>query len=182
MKIIILGGFLIITQSLILSGLLLFAVHSEEASQRANEIFSKETVTELKFTDEIIEKGTEIEVKEHATKMFIYALLNPWLVHDASDVYFKQYKAKKSVELDGPRPENIRLWIKDIKTGDRKYTHIITVLLPYESVTIDGTKKLKASDRIIYAVNANQLSFCHGSEGRRNCVKLLHSYHKAIND
>src|SRR3954465_4256776 len=87
---------------------------------------------------EFIETGEEVEVKEYAPKMFIYEALQPWLTQDASDIYFKKYQARKSVEMEGPKPENVRIWIKDTKPGDGNYTHVITVLLPYENVILDG--------------------------------------------
>lgn len=128
---------------------------------------------------ESIKTGEEVEVKEYAPKLFIYDTLRMWLTLDSSVLYKKEYQAK-SVEWEGPKPENIRIWIKDINSKDSKYTHIITVLLPYENVVIGGEKQIKATDKFIYAVDANLLPVCHDSNGMGNCVKLINSYHKVI--
>ena len=61
--------------------------------------------------------------------------------------------------MEGPKPENVRIWIKDTKTGDRNYTHAITVLLPYENVIVDSKKQMKATNRLIYAVDAANFQF-----------------------
>jgi hypothetical protein len=34
-----------------------------------------------------------VEVKDQATKMFIYESLQTWMTHDMSDFYHKKYKA-----------------------------------------------------------------------------------------
>lgn len=129
---------------------------------------------------EYIETGEEVEVKDFSPKMFIYDALQLWLTLDSSDLYFKQYQAKRSVEMEGLKPENVRIWIKDIKSKDRNYTHLVTVLLPYENVIVDGKKQMKTVDKFTYAVNANQLTVCQRSDGLRDCVKLINSYHKVI--
>ncbi|WP_316572062.1 hypothetical protein [Neobacillus sp. YIM B06451] len=127
---------------------------------------------------ELIETGKEVEVKEFASKTFIYQVLHTWMVHDASDYYIKKYKAK-SVGWEGPKLEKIRIWIKDIKPStDRTYTHVVRVFLPYEKVIIDDKKEIKAADTFIYAINANFLPFCPESGKSEKEIKLINSYHK----
>jgi hypothetical protein len=131
--------------------------------------------------EEIIETGKEVEIKEYAPKMFIYEALHPWVGFDTSDFYLKKYHARKSVEMEGPKRENIRIWIKIIKSGETNFTHVITIFLPYEKVMIDGKKQMKAADRLTYAVNANQLAFCPNSDpNNKKSIKLIRYYHKAI--
>ncbi|MBT2695708.1 hypothetical protein [Bacillus sp. ISL-55] len=148
-------------------GLIIFAFSSVPAG-------NAETATEF------IETGEEVEVKESGPKIFIYETLDPWLTQDASDLYFKKYNARKSVEMEGPMPENVRVWIKEVKSIDRKYTHLITIYLPHEKVIVDGKKPMKTADKFTYAVNATQLPVCHDQEGMKDCVKLVESYHKVI--
>ncbi|NRD79925.1 hypothetical protein HPT25_21555 [Bacillus sp. BRMEA1] len=128
-----------------------------------------------------IELGKEEEVKEYAPKMFIYEALRTWMIHDVSDYYEKKYEAK-SVGFFGPKPEKIRIWIKDIKpnSSDRIHTHIVRVYLPYEKVIINDKKEMKAADTFIYAINANLLSSCPESGKSEKEIKLIHSYHKTV--
>ena len=128
---------------------------------------------------ELIETGKEVEVKEYAPKMFIYQALHTWMTHDVSDYYHKKYNAK-SVEWEGPKPEKIRIWIKDIKpnSGDRTHTHVVRVFLPYEKVIIDDKREIKAADTFIYAINADLLSLCPESGKSEKEIKLIDSYHK----
>lgn len=152
---------------LVLTGLIIFTFSSVPAGKA-------ETAMEF------IETGEEVEVKESAPKIFIYETLDPWLTQDASDLYFKKYSARKSVEMEGPLPEDVRVWIKEVKSIDRKYTHLITVYLPHEKVSVDGKKPMKTADKFTYAVNATQLPVCHDKDGMKDCVKLVDSYHKVI--
>lgn len=142
--------------------------------------FSSVSAVTAETKTEFIETGEEVEVKENAPKLFIFESLQPWLTQDASDLYFKKYNARKSVEMEGPKPENVKVWIKEVKSIERKYTHLITVFLPYEKVIVDGKKPMKTADRFTYAVNATQLPVCHGKDGFASCVKLIDSTHKVI--
>jgi hypothetical protein len=142
--------------------------------------FSAVPAIKAETTTEFIETGAEVEVMESAPKIFIYETLEPWLTQDASDLYFKRYKARKSVEMEGPLPENVRVWIKEVKSLNRKYTHLITVYLPREKVIVDGKMPMKTADRFTYAVNATQLPVCHDKDGLKDCVKLVDSYQKVI--
>jgi hypothetical protein len=100
------------------------------------------------------------------------------LVVDASDIYHKEYKAK-SVKLLWPKAEKIRIWVKEVKpgTGNRTYTHVVRVYLPYDSVVIDDKKKIKAHDTFIYAVDAGLLSVPDGGKTEKR-IKLINSFHK----
>lgn len=126
-----------------------------------------------------IDTGKEVEVKECAPKMFIYQALHTWMIHDISDYYHKKYNAK-SVGWEGPKPEKIRIWIKDIKPSsvDGTHTHIVRVFLPYEKVMIDDKMEMKAADTFIYEINANLLSLCPESGKSEKEIKLINSYHK----
>lgn len=157
-----------VKNSLLLLGILL--------SLSSIPLVSAETKTEF------IETGEKVEVKDPATKMFIHEVLQPWLTQDMADLYYKEYQAKKSVELEVPKPDNVRIWMKEVKSINSKYTHLITVYLPYEKVTLDGKKQMKTADTFTYAVNATQLPVCHDKNGFRNCVKLVDSYHKVISE
>lgn len=128
---------------------------------------------------EFIETGKEVEVKDQAAKMYIYESLETWMTHDVSDFYHKKYKAE-SIQWGGPKPEKIRIWIKEVKPGfgDRTYTHVIRVFLPYENVIINETKQIKAADTFIYAVNANLLSLCPESGKSEKEIKLINTFHK----
>lgn len=128
---------------------------------------------------EFVETGKEVEVKDQAAKMYIYESIGTWMTHDISDFYHKKYKAK-SIQWDGPRPEKIRIWIKEVKPslGDKTYTHVIRVFLPYENVIVNDKKEIKAADTFIYAVNAGLLSLCPESGKSEKEIKLINSYHK----
>jgi hypothetical protein len=128
---------------------------------------------------DFIETGKEVEVKDQAAKMYIYESLETWMTHDVSDFYHKKYKAE-SIQWDGPNPEKIRIWIKEVKpgSGDRPYTHVIRVFLPFEKVIINDKKGIKSADTFIYAVNAGMLSLCPESGKSEKEIKLINSYHK----
>ncbi len=131
---------------------------------------------------EFVETGKEVEVKDQATKMFIYESLQTWMTHDISDFYHKKYKAN-SVQWGGPKPEEIRIWIKGVKPTpeNRKgYTHLIRVFLPYENVIVDDKREIKAADTFVYAVNAGLLSLCPESGKSEKEIKLINSYHKVL--
>ncbi|MFD0769010.1 hypothetical protein ACFQZ1_08890 [Bacillus sp. CGMCC 1.60114] len=132
------------------------------------------------YASNFIETGKEVEVKEYAPKMFIYQSLHVWMTHDVSEYYHKKYNAKKSVGWEGPNPDKIRIWIKEIKPGsvDRTHTYIVRVFLPYEKVIIDNKKEIKAADTFIYAINANLFSLCPESGKSEKEIKLINSYHK----
>ena len=129
---------------------------------------------------EFFETGEEIEVKDQATKMFIYESLNTWMTHDISDFYHEKYKAN-SIEWEGPKPENIRIWIKEVKHtpyNRTPYTHVIRVFLPYENVIVDKKQDINSADTYIYAVNAHLLSSCPESGKSEKEIKLIDTYHK----
>ena len=129
---------------------------------------------------EFFETGKEVEVKDQATKMFIYESLQTWMTHDISDFYHKKYKAE-SIQWEGPKPEKIRIWIKEVKPspGNRTtYTHVIRVFLPYENVIVNDKKEIKSADTFIYAVNAGLLSLCPESGKSEKEIKLINNFHK----
>lgn len=128
---------------------------------------------------ELMEKEKGVEVKDQATKMFIYDSLATWMTHDISDFYLRKYNAE-SIQWEGPRPERIRIWIKEVSPGieNSSYTHILRVFMPYEKVLINNKEEIKAADTYIYAVNAIMLSQCPDSGKSVKEIKLIKSYHK----
>lgn len=135
--------------------------------------------------DTIKETGKEVEIKDQATKMFIYGTLEPWVVMHASDIYQKEYHAR-SVSREGPKPENIRIWIQPLESGVDKssdgieYTHIIRISLPYEKVIINDKKEIKAVDTLVYAVNPFILTACFETGKSEKQFKLISSNHKVL--
>lgn len=128
---------------------------------------------------DIIETGSETEVKDQAVKMYIYESLETWISQDVSDFYLKKYKAN-SIGWEGPKPENIRIWIKEVKAGfgNQTYTHVIRVYLPLDHVKINEKKEIQTADTYIYAVHARLLSLCPESGKTEKEFRLINSYHK----
>ncbi|MGA5690667.1 hypothetical protein [Cytobacillus pseudoceanisediminis] len=137
------------------------------------------------FATVISEKGKEVEIKDQATKMFIYGTLESWVIMHASDIYRKEYNAK-TVLREGPKPENIRIWIQPMKKVSKEtsdgieYTHLIRVTLPYEKVVIDDKKEIKAVDTLVYAVNPFILTACFETGKSEKQFKLLSSHHEVL--
>jgi hypothetical protein len=133
---------------------------------------------------DIVETGKEAEIKDHATKMFIYGTLETWVVMHTSDIYREKYHAK-SILREGPRPENIRIWIQPVKSASPEldgieYTHIIRITFPYEKVVVDDKKEIKAVDTLVYAVNPYILTACYETGKSEKQFKLIKSYHKVL--
>ncbi len=134
-------------------------------------------------TAEIVETGKEVELKGTASKSFIYQALQPWIGHDASNIYFQKYKAK-DVMMEGPRMQDIRVWIKEVKTtpNSTRYTHIIRFNIPYVRVVLDEKKELKAVDTLIYGVNMDNFTNYSNPDLISKSVKLFDFYHKNITE
>ncbi|WP_286228508.1 hypothetical protein [Neobacillus mesonae] len=129
--------------------------------------------------------GKEVEIKDQVTKMFIYGTLETWIVMHASDIYRKEYRAT-SVLREGPKPENIRIWIQPMKKVSKEssdgieYTHLIRITLPYEKVVIDNKKEIKAVDTLVYAVNPFILTACFETGKSEKQFKLINSHHEVL--
>lgn len=137
------------------------------------------------YAANIKETGKEVEIKDQATKMFIYGTLEPWVVIHASDIYQKEYHAR-SVSREGPKPEKIRIWIQPMESGAGKssdgieYTHLIRITLPSEKVIIDDKKEIKAVDTLVYAVNPYILTACFETGKSEKQFKLISSNHRVL--
>jgi hypothetical protein len=129
---------------------------------------------------QIIETGKEIEVKDQATKTFIYEILNQYISLNTEQFYRKKHSAVQSIGWEGPDPKKVRVWIKEAKSipGKTHYTHVVRVFVPYEKVTIDNKTEMKTADMFIYAIDANLFSHCSESGKTENQVKLIKHYHK----
>ncbi|MEK5063681.1 hypothetical protein [Cytobacillus sp. FSL R5-0596] len=134
---------------------------------------------------DISETGKEVEVRDQATKMFIYGTLEEWVIMHASNIYQEEYNAK-SVLREGPKPENIRIWIQPAKKVSKEpsdgieYTHLIKITLPYEKVVIDNKKEIKAVDTLVYAVNPFILTACFETGKSEKQFKLINSHHEVL--
>lgn len=131
---------------------------------------------------ELMETEKEVEVTDEATKTFIYQSLDPWITLHVSDMYKQKYQTKHSIGWTGPKPEKIRIWMKEVKPGlgEQTYTHVVRVYLPFDEVTLDNNVKMVTADTFIYAVNATQLSACPDGRKLNSQVKLIKWYHKVL--
>ncbi|MCM2534169.1 hypothetical protein NDK43_19650 [Neobacillus pocheonensis] len=128
---------------------------------------------------QIIAVGKEVEVKDQATKMFIYDLMQIWMRHSLDDYYHNKYHAD-SISWGGLKPEGIRVWIRQVgpSENDRTYTHLIKISLQHDELIINDKKKMKTEDTFTYMVNADLLSLCPESGKSEKEFKLINSYHK----
>jgi hypothetical protein len=118
------------------------------------------------------------EVKDQATKMFIYDTMQVWLRHSLNDYYHNKYHAD-SISWGQLKPEGIHVWIKQhepTETG-RTYTHLIKISLEYDKLMINDKKEIKTKDTFTYAVNADLLSLCPESGKSEKELKLMNSTH-----
>jgi len=123
--------------------------------------------------------GKKYEVKDQATKMFIYDTMQVWMHHSLVDYYHNKYHAD-SINWGEPKPEGIRIWIKQLgpSENDRIYTHLIKISLQRDELIINDKKKMKTEDTFTYVVNAHLLSLCPESGKSEKEFKLINSYHK----
>lgn len=123
--------------------------------------------------------GERYEVKDQATKMFIYDTMQVWMRHSLDDYYHNKYHAD-SISWGELKPEGIHVWIKQLKPteNDRMYTHLIKISLQYDKLIINDKKEIKTKDTFTYAVNAHLLSLCPESGKSEKELKLINSYHK----
>ncbi|WHX98050.1 hypothetical protein [Neobacillus sp. DY30] len=123
--------------------------------------------------------GEKYEVKDQATKMFIYDTMQVWVHHSLVDYYHNKYQAD-SISLGELKPEGIRIWIKQLGPSENEgiYTHLIKISLQRDELIINNKKKIKTEDTFSYAVNANLLSLCPESGKSEKEFKLINSYHK----
>lgn len=123
--------------------------------------------------------GERYEVKDQATKMFIYDTMQVWMHHSLVDYYHHKYHAH-SINWGGPKPEGIRIWIKQLepRENDGNYSHLIKISLQYDELIINDKKKIKTEDTFTYAVNARLLSLCPESGKSEKELKLIDSNHK----
>ncbi|MEH7336615.1 hypothetical protein V7161_28720 [Neobacillus drentensis] len=128
---------------------------------------------------QIMSVGKEIEVKDQATKMFIYDTMQVWMRHSLVDYYHNKYHAD-SISWGGPKPEGIRIWIRQLgpSENDGIYTHLIKVSLQRDELIINDKKKIKTEDSFTYVVNAGLLSLCPESGKSEKEFKLINSDHK----
>ena len=128
---------------------------------------------------QIISVGKEIEVKDQATKMFIYDTMQVWVRHSLVDYYHNKYHAD-SINWGEPKPEGIRIWMRQLgpSENDRIYTHLIKISLLRDELIINDKKKIKTEDTFTYVVNADLLSLCRDSGKSEKELKLINSYHK----
>ncbi|MCH6269525.1 hypothetical protein [Neobacillus citreus] len=134
-------------------------------------------------TAEPIETGEEFEVKDIATKSFIYNSLNFWIFRESSDFYHKKYNAN-SVMPDPMEMKDIRIWIKEVKRqpGSFEYTHIVRIYLPFDGIILNEKIKMKTADTLIFAVNTDYIAFANCSNPHlfEKTFELLDYYHKVI--
>jgi hypothetical protein len=123
--------------------------------------------------------GEKYEVKDQATKMFIFDTMQVWMHHSLVDYYHNKYQAD-SINWGEPKPERIRIWIRQLGPSeyDRIHTHLIKISLQRDALIINGKKKIKTEDTFTYAVNARLLSLCPESGKSEKEFKLINSYHK----
>jgi len=121
--------------------------------------------------------GERYEVKDQATKMFIYDTMQVWMHHSLVDYYHNKYHAD-SISWGELKPEGIHIWIKQLKQNDRMYTHLIKISLQYDKLTINNKKEINTKDTFTYAVNAHLFSLCPESGKTEKELKLINSYHK----
>ncbi|WML56563.1 hypothetical protein [Neobacillus sp. PS2-9] len=123
--------------------------------------------------------GEKYEVKDQATKMFIYDTMQVWMRHSLVDYYHNKYHAD-SIRWGELKPEGIHVWIKQLKPNEnhRTYTHHIKISLQYDKLIINDKKEIKTKDTFTYAVNADLLSLCSESGKSEKELKLINSYHK----
>jgi hypothetical protein len=128
---------------------------------------------------DIIETGKEVEIKDNATKNFVYLSLRQRLIHDIWNMYREKYNAK-GLEMEHPETKDIKIWIKEAITapGTQRFTHVIRLYLPYPKVVVDEKKSMKTADICIYAVNAQDLSAYADRSLAQKSVKLIKCYHK----
>ncbi|MBI0579987.1 hypothetical protein IEC97_21740 [Neobacillus cucumis] len=128
---------------------------------------------------QIMSVGKEIEVKDQATKMFIYDTMQVWLHHSLLDYYHNKYHAD-SISWGELKQEGIRIWIRQLGPSetDRIYTHLIKISLQRDELIINEKKKIKTEDTFTYVVNADLLSLCRDSGKSEKELKLINSYHK----
>jgi hypothetical protein len=123
--------------------------------------------------------GERYEVKDQATKMFIYDTMQVWMRHSLEDYYHNKYHAD-SISWGELKPEGIRIWIRQLgpNENDGTYTHLIKISLQRDELIINDKKKIKTKDTITYAVNADLLSLCPESGKSEKELKLINSDHK----
>ncbi|MGI8386597.1 hypothetical protein [Robertmurraya sp. P23] len=123
--------------------------------------------------------GEEYEVKDQATKMFIYDTMQVWMHHSLVDYYHNKYQAD-SINWGEPKPEGLRIWIRELGPSENegKYTHLIKISIQRDELIINNKKKIKTEDEFTYAVNAHLLSLCPESGKSEKEFKLINSYHK----
>jgi hypothetical protein len=123
--------------------------------------------------------GEKYEVKDQATKMFIFDTMQVWMHHSLVDYYHNKYQAD-SINWGQPKPEGIRIWIRQLGPSEngRIHTHLIQISLLHDELIINGKKKIKTEDTFTYAVNARLLSLCPESGKSEKEFKLINSYHK----
>jgi hypothetical protein len=129
---------------------------------------------------QIIPIGKEVEVKDQATKMFIYDTMQVWMRRSLDDFYHNKYHAN-SIRWRGPKPEGIRIWIQQVVAPseyDGVYTHLIKISLQRDELIINDKKKMKTEDTFTYAVNAHLLSLCPESRKSEKEFKILLFHHK----
>jgi hypothetical protein len=126
---------------------------------------------------QIIPVGKEVEVKDQATKMFIYNLMQVWMRHSLAD-YHNKYHAD-SISWGG-QPKGIRVWIRQVgpSENDRTYTHLIKISLQHDEIIINDKEKMKTEDTFTYVVNADLLSLCPESGKSEKEFKILRFHHK----
>jgi hypothetical protein len=129
---------------------------------------------------EVAGTGKVIEIKDQATKTFMYQILsNPYILHIASDFYHKKYNAK-SIGWGELESEKIRIWIQEAKptSGEASYTHIVKVYIPNEKIIINDKKEIKTSDTYVFAIEGDLFSLCSESGKTEEQVKLISHIHK----
>jgi hypothetical protein len=129
---------------------------------------------------EVTGEGKVVEIKDKATKTFMYQILSmPYIHHITSDFYHKKYNAD-SIGWGKLEAENIRIWIQEAKPtpGEASYTHIVKVYIPNEKIIINNKKEIKSADTFVFAIDGDMFSLCSESGKTENQVKLLKHYHK----
>lgn len=128
---------------------------------------------------DIIETGKEVEIKDNATKSFVYLSLEQWLSQDIWNIYREKYNAKE-LRTQSPKTKDIKIWMKEAKTapGTQRFTHVIMLYVPYPEVVINEKKSMKTADICMYAVNAEVLSAYANPSSAQKSVKLIKCYHK----
>lgn len=123
--------------------------------------------------------GEEYEIKDQATKMFIYDTMQVWMHHSLVDYYHSKYQAD-SINWGEPKKEGLRIWIRELEPSENegKYTHLIKISIQRDELIINDKKKIRTEDEFTYVVNAHILSLCPESGKSEKEFKLINSYHK----